>query len=310
MTKNMRFIPLIRNGSIAILCSLGFTCYGGEKSDTKPDQKALEQIDLAIQSGRNGAERLETPKKHNATFSSVTQFFISFEQAKRQASEIDPKALEVRKVELKECEEKFVTPYLAIKERLAQEQASQKQAAEATLRYWERQEKAAEEQEKQSVAPKGKQLWDYGESNESIEKKRKLAKEQAQIRYEKEELEKRTSLAKSKGLETPVDGMLELVEQLEAGRLTLDQAKKLLIFRTGDDQFTVVGTNDPYVFFQLQDGGLTVQIAIEGKPGRIYEVGSRLKKHYNVIFAVTGIEHFATDSGFGPSVVTFKGEAY
>lgn len=273
----MQIIRHIRTAILLLTCATGTIIFAAEK----PKQEALVALDQAITFGQMGAKWMVNPQKYNATFSAMADYYGYYTQYKEKAAEIDPQALELRKAEIKQCEDGFVTPFLALKKRLADEKAMQKVAAEAVQQ--------AEEVKRQREA--------------AAEREQELAREKA-------ETERKTAIAKSKGFDAPAEGIAKLIEKLKSGRLTIAQAKTLLVFKSSSDNFKVTSTNEQHAFYLLQAPSAEmfpdrepVHIAVEKMPSAFYGNGSRLNQR---IFSVVGVGTFANALGIGTDVVILK----
>lgn len=196
--------------------------------DVEPD--AREKVDAAIGYAEMCVKWMADPKKYNASFSGLKEYYGYYKKALADAESLDARAVEERKVKLAQLEESFVKPYLVLASRVDEQKAV---------------EKAVQEYESQAQA-----------------------KERASARSS--ESDRRSAIAKGRGFEKASGSVRGLLMALGDGRVSPDDAKKYLVFvepgftvlntsgehifyvtdeRRGEDQLTVAVLREEGQFY-------------------------------------------------------------
>jgi hypothetical protein len=113
-----------------------------EAERQKPDRRALEQIDHAIEFGKTGAKWVASPEKHDVGFQALTGHYNIYKNLKAEAEKKDARVIELRREELEFCEKNFVQPYLDLKNKNEEaERKKQEERAKAEAERLARDEK-------------------------------------------------------------------------------------------------------------------------------------------------------------------------
>lgn len=230
------------------------------------NEDARKKMDVAIYNADLAVKWLADPKKYDASLSDVMDTYREYLSAKKAAMELDPRAVAERQTKVDELEATFVKPCAALEGKVKQQEEI----------------KAAVEQYEHSAR------MNQTTSTFDSESKRRI------------------KVAKGRGFEGSVPSIQGLVLGLGDGRMTLDAAKKKLVF-VEKDCFKVLNTSDDFIFYatERQGGEPPVCVAVAREEGEFYGDNAPLRAD---VLSVLGAGRFTTAMGTDKDVVTFKVE--
>lgn len=117
-------------------------------------------------------------------------------------------------------------------------------------------------------------------------------------------LERRKAEAKKHGLTEFEEGIVNVIEQLQDGSLSVKEAKSMLIYHDPADDFRVQSVVGKYVVYGFSRRRAEfIQIAVVREKGEFYGKDAELA---GSMFNVVGIEEFKTVLGAGQQLVVLK----
>lgn len=235
-----------------------------QRANNQPKNEAVSKIESAlfnckvITKNSSSGDMDETSR----IFAEFPEFYAEYISNRDAAYALDEKVKQWKTNEIASCDHKV---------QVLKRQYDKEQAAIIA--------KATQEKE----ARKAKEL------AKEKERQRQIAE---QKKREKKHLEAKTKKAKALGFRAYQAGLVKIIDLLNSGRLSLEEARSYLIETTSSDKFKFQSLiNDYVVYAYTKDSFDVVQVALERKSGKFYGEGSELS---HGLYRIKDTEEFTT----------------
>ncbi|WP_413665756.1 cell envelope integrity protein TolA [Microbulbifer sp. CNSA002] len=129
-----------------------------EESAGMPGGEAQEKINQALWKCEHANKWIDDPEKFNANYDSISDYYNGYKRDLEEAKQLDSRVSSWKKQEIESCNQVFEPKYLALKEKVDQENSLKRKAEEKKQQEQQRKAKeayAAEQSRAKSLGYKG-----------------------------------------------------------------------------------------------------------------------------------------------------------